>query len=66
MKQYPDEQSCKAAWKRHRDKAGVVCPVCGGIVHYWKRGQCKPTKVGRIKMIVIDDLKADTIDNRNR
>ena len=27
-----------------------------------KRGQCKPTKVGRIKMIVIDDLKADTID----
>lgn len=27
-----------------------------------KRGQCKPTKVGRIKMIVIDDLKADAID----
>lgn len=37
MKQYPDEQSCKAAWKRLRDKVGVVCPVCGGIVHYWKR-----------------------------
>ena len=37
MKKYPDEASCKAAWKRHRDRIGVVCPVCGGIVHYWKR-----------------------------
>ena len=45
MKQYPDEQSCKAAWKRHRDKVGVVCPVCGGIVHYWKRDkQCYECK----------------------
>lgn len=36
MKRYPTEESCKEAWKAIRIKQGVVCPVCGGIVHYWK------------------------------
>ena len=35
--QYPDEASCKSKWKAIRDKAGVVCPHCGGKEHYWKK-----------------------------
>ena len=35
--QYPDEQSCRDAFKAYRDKQGVVCPKCGGTAHYWKR-----------------------------
>ena len=34
---YPDEQSCRAAFKAYRDKQGVICPKCGGHEHYWKR-----------------------------
>ena len=37
-------------------------PSVEEVVKARKRGQCKPTKVGRIKMIIIDNLKADTID----
>lgn len=36
MKHYPDEESCKAAWKRNRDHVGVMCPHCGSKEHYWK------------------------------
>ena len=34
---YPDEQSCREAFKVYQDKQGVVCPKCGGLEHYWKR-----------------------------
>ena len=33
---YPDESSCREAFKLWRDKAGVVCPHCGCKMHYWK------------------------------
>lgn len=42
---YPDESSCRQAFKAYRDKVGVVCPRCGGTQHYWKSDrdqyQCK-------------------------
>ncbi|GHT06457.1 hypothetical protein AGMMS49525_14730 [Bacteroidia bacterium] len=45
---FPDEQSCKLKWKEMRDKAGVVCPHCGGTAHYWKSDkecyECKKCK----------------------
>lgn len=46
--QFPDEESCKASWKTHRDKQGVVCPKCGSTEHYWKSDkesyECKKCK----------------------
>lgn len=36
MKRYPDESSCKSAWRKIREREGIVCPVCGGITYYWK------------------------------
>ncbi len=48
LKRYPDEESCKAAWKRYRDRVGVVCPHCGCTDHYWKSDkecyECKRCK----------------------
>ena len=45
---YPDEQSCRAAFKSYRDNQVVVCPNCGGREHYWKRDkeqyECKKCK----------------------
>ena len=34
---YPDESSCREAFKLWRDKSGVVCPHCGCKEHYWKQ-----------------------------
>jgi transposase-like protein len=34
---YPDEQSCKAAFKARRMQEGVVCKKCGNNAHYWKK-----------------------------
>ena len=34
---YPDEASCKAAFKSYREKEGVKCKKCGGTTHYWKK-----------------------------
>jgi DNA-directed RNA polymerase subunit RPC12/RpoP len=36
---FPDESSCKKKFKEFRDRAGVVCPKCGGSAHYWKRNR---------------------------
>jgi len=36
MEKYPTEASCKDEWRKIRERKGLVCPVCGGIVHYWK------------------------------
>jgi len=36
-KHYPDEESCKAEFKRYREQEGVRCNKCGNTTHYWKR-----------------------------
>ena len=58
MSQYPDEQSCKNKWKEIRIKQGVVCPKCGCKEYWWKSDK------EHIKMIVIGDLKSETIDKQ--
>lgn len=44
-KNYPDEQSCKLAFKEYREERGVICCKCNGNTHYWKQKreqwQCK-------------------------
>jgi len=35
-KYFPDESSCKAKFRKMREKHGVVCPGCGCKRHYWK------------------------------
>lgn len=32
---YPDEKSCKSAFKKCREKEGVICKKCRGREHYW-------------------------------
>lgn len=45
VEKFPDEASCKEAFKSYRDKEGVICPKCQGKEHYWLKGkdmyQCK-------------------------
>lgn len=36
---FPDEASCKAAFKAYRLKQGITCKKCGGRVHYWKKNR---------------------------
>ena len=36
MEKYPTEESCKQELRKLRERKGIVCPVCGGIHHYWK------------------------------
>jgi Zn ribbon nucleic-acid-binding protein len=77
VEQYPDEASCRVKFKEYRDQQGVVCPHCKSTQHYWKQDkecyECK--KCGKrqslrantvmhgsqFKMIVINDLKSETI-----
>ncbi len=33
---FPDEKSCKSAFKSYRLKQGIICRKCGGTSHYWK------------------------------
>lgn len=44
-KKYPDELSCKMAFKTEREKSGIKCKKCGNMSHYWKknreRWECK-------------------------
>ncbi len=44
-KRFPDEESCRAHFKKLRIKKGVTCKRCGGINHYWLASksmfQCK-------------------------
>ena len=35
VKQYGDEQKCKALFKSYRDKIGVTCKHCGNKRQYW-------------------------------
>ena len=36
-KHFPDEQSCKDAFKSYRLEQGVTCKKCGCTSHYWKK-----------------------------
>ncbi len=38
-KNYPDETSCKQAFKKYREQEGVTCRKCGGKEHYWKKNR---------------------------
>ncbi len=35
-KHYPNEKSCRIAFKEMREKEGIVCKKCGNLTHYWK------------------------------
>jgi hypothetical protein len=36
---YPDESSCKLAFKAQRLSEGISCKKCGGSNHYWKKNR---------------------------
>jgi len=38
-KNYPDEQSCRVAFKEYREQEGVKCKKCGNTTHYWKKNR---------------------------
>jgi hypothetical protein len=35
FKRFPDENSCKSAFKACREQTGVICKKCQGTEHYW-------------------------------
>ncbi|MBT4399619.1 MAG: IS1595 family transposase [Bacteroidetes bacterium] len=45
IQHFPDEQSCREAFRDYRLKAGLQCRKCGGTKHYWMKSieqfQCK-------------------------
>jgi ribosomal protein S27E len=38
-KHYPDESSCKLAFKAQREFYGIKCKKCGNTTHYWKKNR---------------------------
>ena len=36
---YPDESSCKQAFKEYREQEGIQCKKCGNKTHYWKKNR---------------------------
>ncbi len=38
-KHYPDEESCKQAFKAHREQVGIICSRCQNTTHYWKKNR---------------------------
>lgn len=44
-KHYPDEKSCRIAFKEMREQEGIVCKKCGNHTHYWvekkEQWECK-------------------------
>jgi hypothetical protein len=36
---FPDEQSCKIAFKAERESSGIKCKRCGNTTHYWKKNR---------------------------
>lgn len=36
---YPDEKSCRAAFKDMREQEGIRCKKCGNTTHYWKKNR---------------------------
>lgn len=58
ISEYPDEASCRAKFKKVRDKEGVVCPHCGHTEHYWKKDKaCYECKKCRKRQ----SLRANTV-----
>jgi len=57
-KTYPNEQSCRDAFKNLRERQGLKCSKCSNLTHYWKpkreQWECKkcyhrtPLRVGTI------------------
>jgi hypothetical protein len=39
FKHFPDEQSCKEAFKAKRLQEGIKCKKCGNNTHYWKKNR---------------------------
>lgn len=37
IKKFPDEESCKTAFKQYREREGVICKKCDNQSHYWKK-----------------------------
>lgn len=35
FKQFPDEDTCREHFKKHRDRVGVTCKKCDCKDHYW-------------------------------
>ncbi len=63
MRNYPDEESCKATWKQYRDRVGVafVCPHCGSKKQYWKADkECYECRKCGYRQI----LRANTVMSR--
>ena len=58
IESFPDEASCKSKFKEYRDKQGVICPKCGSLEHYWKKGkECYECKSCRTRQ----SLKSHTV-----
>lgn len=36
-KHYPDEASCRLAFKQYREQEGIICKKCSNQTHYWKK-----------------------------
>lgn len=47
-KSFPNESSCREAFREKRTNEGVICKKCGGTAHYWKKDkecfECKECK----------------------
>lgn len=44
LRKYDNETFCEKEFKKLRDKAGIVCPKCGGTAHYYIGGKAKRYK----------------------
>ena len=49
---YPNEESCKEAFKQMRLKEAVNCKRCGNTAHYWK----KIGSNGNVRNVIIEPL----------
>lgn len=38
-RKFPNEQSCRIAFKNMREKEGIKCSKCGNTTHYWKKSR---------------------------
>lgn len=59
---FPTEESCVSYFRDIRIIQGVSCPNCGVKTDKWLQGRKIGKVVHYIKMFVIDNLSADTLD----
>ena len=63
IKEYPDEDICKAKFKLFREQVGVVCLKCGSQEHYWKSDkECYECKHCQYRQ----GLKANTVMHKSK